>query len=74
MPDVLCLWKFDGASLHQTVVEANQVLYILQGARARAQAFERCGSVQNCHLVVVVLSGHEHVTFTWVGKRLLGVV
>lgn len=55
VPDVLCLWQFDGASLHETVVEAYQVIAIGQGARTR-EAFESCGAMQNCHLVVVALS------------------
>lgn len=55
MPDVLGLWQFDAASLNQTVVEANQVLLILQGPTAR-EAFESCGSMQKGELVVVVLS------------------
>tara|TARA_B110000285_G_C14854989_1_gene481791 strand:- start:425 stop:610 length:186 start_codon:yes stop_codon:yes gene_type:complete len=35
VPDVLCLWQLDGASLHETIVEAYQVIAIGQGARTR---------------------------------------
>lgn len=44
MPDVLCLRQSDGAFLHQTVVEAYQVIVIRQGAVGR-EAFESCGAM-----------------------------
>lgn len=44
MPDVLLLRQLDGAFLHETVVEAYQVLVIGQGAVAR-EAFESCGTM-----------------------------